>query len=95
MSPTLGRAGAREAAAGIPCEAGRAEHAATQAPVSREDPARMTPGERRAELGALLAEGFRRLSLNQANAVACGPQPEPRCEPDEAVDSLENRSSQS
>jgi len=56
------------------------EPAASYAPTLARDPARMTPTERRAELCALLAEGFSRMSAKSANAVALGRQTSPVCE---------------
>lgn len=69
----------------------RSEYGATQAFVCPQDPARMSPEERRAELGSMLAEGFRRQLENRSNCLATGDQPERACE-GEAFDSLENRS---
>lgn len=69
---------------------GRSEHAATQA-LTWRDPARMTPAERLAEVGSILAAGHARQLENFANGLACGGQPERACEA-EAFDSLENRS---
>ncbi len=55
------------------------------------DPRRMTPVERLAELGALLAAGHARQREILRNGLASVAQPERACE-GEAVDSLENRS---
>jgi hypothetical protein len=49
----------------------------------------MTPAERRAELGALLAAGFARQLENLRNGLAGGGQSSPVCE-DEPFDGLEN-----
>lgn len=56
------------------------EQAASYAPTLACDPARMTPTERRAELGALLAAGLMRLLAKSAKAVALGRQTSPVCE---------------
>jgi hypothetical protein len=66
------------------------EHGATQALLRAQDPARMAPEARLVELGALLAEGFRRQLENASKDLAGGDQVEPACEP-EAFDALENK----
>ena len=67
-----------------------AEHRATQAVVRAQDPARLTPEARLAELGQILAAGFRRQLENtgQKGLDVC-PQSERACET-EVVDSLES-----
>jgi hypothetical protein len=74
-------------------ETRRSEHGAPYAPVRATDPARMTPAERRAELGALLAAGYARQLENLRNGLAGGDHTSPVCE-GEAFDCLENRSTQ-
>lgn len=69
------------------------EHAATHAPACATDPVRMTPAERRAELGALLATGFARQLANLRNGLAGEDHPSPVCEA-ESFDGLENRSNE-
>ena len=69
----------------VPCKsaASRAtcQHAATQGPVRAQDPARMSPEARLAELGAILAAGFRRQLENKGpNCLADRGQPEGACE---------------
>ena len=68
---------------------GTSEHAPAQGVVCAQDPARMTPEARLAELGAILARGFRRLREKSSNPLADRAQCEPACEPG-AVDSPEN-----
>ncbi len=50
--------------------------------IRRYDPAAMAPGDRIAELGAILAAGYRRLRLNRPNlqnALAESAEPEAPC----------------
>lgn len=54
--------------------------------IRRKDPGAMSAAERLAELGALLATGYRRHRLRQ-NELADAPEPEPTCDP---VDGTEN-----
>ena len=56
--------------------------------VRRYDPAAMAPTARIAELGAILAAGYRRLRLNRQNCLAASRESEPSC--DQTVDSAEN-----
>lgn len=48
--------------------------------VRRADPASMAPRARLAELGALLARGFRRALLSRANGLAAGAGAERPCD---------------
>ncbi len=57
-----------------------AEHGATQGIVCAQDPARMTPEARLAELGQILATGFRRQRENRSNCLADRGQSERACE---------------
>lgn len=49
--------------------------------VRLRDPASMTPAERLAELGALLATAVRRMRANPGNGLAGGADPERPCDP--------------
>ena len=49
--------------------------------IHRRDPAAMPPAARIAELGAILAEGYRRLRLNRQNCLAASRESEPSCDP--------------
>ena len=66
-----------------------AQHGAAQGVVCAQDPARMTPEARLAELGAILAAGFRRQHETRSNCLADRGQPEGACETG-AVNSPEN-----
>ena len=57
--------------------------------ICRRDPGLMSPADRLAELGAILAAGFRRQLENRLNSLDDRAQVERACEP-EVVNSLEN-----
>ncbi len=52
--------------------------------VAHRDPASMTPEERQAQLGQILAAGYRRMRLNRGQGLAGSPESEAPC--DQAVD---------
>ncbi len=57
-----------------------AQHGATDAVVRPQDPARMAPEARLAELGKILAAGFRRQRENRSKCLDDRGQPEGACE---------------
>ena len=70
--PRSGRGGAPSATT---------QHGATDGVVCAQDPARMSPEARMAELGRILALGFRRVLQNRSIPLDDRPQSERACEP--------------
>ena len=60
--------------------------------VAHRDPASMTPDARLAELGELLAAGYRRMQLNRGQGLAGSPESEAPC--DQAVNGDEAESAE-
>ena len=55
--------------------------------IRQRDPSSMAPAERLAELGEILATGYRRLRLSRERGLAAGAEPEAPC--DQAVNGNE------